>query len=1359
MTAFRRNPIYLALRHVRRNAGPLSRRWLAGGMLAPAILLVGAHGVGANDSTTWTGEENSDWFDADNWDEGLPEANTEVVIRRENSGKSNAVVDEGSAVTGNLTINDSNSFFSELLVEGDGSLTSNGRVRIADGTNGGRLQVSGGNASWNHTGALGVTVGTFNAGELIIEDGGTAEIGGSTGLRVAGVATESGEGTVNVTGEDSSLNVTSGDAVIGQQSEGTLTVSDGGTFVTNDLLVGGNDGFLTGRADGFVEVSGSDSEIDVDGDMTVGGDNGDGLMQIEDGASVMVGGDGVIGELGESGGEPASDGEVTVAGSDSTLDIEGELEVGGEGSGELTIQDGGLATSGDSYLGREQFGAGIVTVTGDESSWESETLRIGNRGDAELNILEGARVESDGLAFAAVQEGSKVSITVDGNDSRLISGSLRIGNSGEADLEITDGGSVSSTDGWIGFNDLGDGAVRVSGPESRWDSNNLTVGWNGDGDLIVDSGGEASMDNDLEVAGNPGASGVIRIEGEDSEVDVGGSAEIGVAGDGELHVLDGATMNIESVLGLTDLEEEGSSARVVVSGEDSRLETSFGANLRGRADLEILDGGEVRSGVTTISNRLDTPDKEAARILVEGNDSELQNSLGITIGLNEEGIGKLEIRDGGFVNSTTSAETGARIGAGDSSSQGTVIVTGDNSRWRIVRDAVVGEEGQATLRIEDGGRVFDGSINGNRTLTIAEEHSSSGSVVLEGNESSLDSFGGITVGKRGTGELLIGDGATVDDVGRLNVGGGRSSAIGGGQGSGLLHIDKGGKVDVSGTTSIAENDGSSGTVVVNGELRSGGGVEVGSGGVLAGDGVVRGDVSVQGTLAPGNSIGSLAIEDDGDLSDLTLEDGSIYRVEVNDGGDEAGVNNDHVSVGGNIDIEEQASLHVTSEHDTDDGSTFAPETTYTILSAENGGVEGEFGEVTDDFAFLSTSLDYGEDAVFLTLTQVADLANVAQTSNQRAVASTLDEQVDGEALSDITGAVVMMDEDNARAALDDLSGVDHTHTQQIGLRGAQRFRAGLTGRMPGPGGAQAPRETASLEQLAGLQLASAGQPRGLLDEAADASRGWWVNAEGGRGDIDDTTNATGADYRFTGLTIGFDAPVSNEFHLGAAVGYTRNRGDSASGDIDVDSYHLAAYGGWQRDALYARGSVGLAYHSIDTERFVDTVERNAEADYSARGVGMRAEGGYAFEVGDTARLTPFGGLDYEHLRRSGFSESGAGAANLDVNRESEYSLRSQAGVRFDQAFETTGGWVAPYAEAAWVHEHGDRSSRMDTAFAADTSTRFTIEGPRLSRDRVRVAAGLDARLNEDSFLNVGYQGEIASSDDLHAIGLTFRRNW
>lgn len=101
MTAFRRNPIYLALRHVRRNAGPLSRRWLAGGMLAPAILLVGAHGVGANDLTTWTGDQDDNWVEDGNWDEGVPDNDTRATI---NDSNAVVVLNNETGETGRLRL-------------------------------------------------------------------------------------------------------------------------------------------------------------------------------------------------------------------------------------------------------------------------------------------------------------------------------------------------------------------------------------------------------------------------------------------------------------------------------------------------------------------------------------------------------------------------------------------------------------------------------------------------------------------------------------------------------------------------------------------------------------------------------------------------------------------------------------------------------------------------------------------------------------------------------------------------------------------------------------------------------------------------------------------------------------------------------------------------------------------------------------------------------------------------------------------------------------------------------------------------------------------------------------------------------
>lgn len=512
---------------------------------------------------------------------------------------------------------------------------------------------------------------------------------------------------------------------------------------------------------------------------------------------------------------------------------------------------------------------------------------------------------------------------------------------------------------------------------------------------------------------------------------------------------------------------------------------------------------------------------------------------------------------------------------------------------------------------------------------------------------------------------------------------------------------------------------------------------------LSGTGTVTGTTTIEGLLAPGNSIGSLAMD-----GDLTLDDGSTFVVEVDDGGNVAGVNNDSVTVSGQLDIDGGASVHVTPEDPAADGSSWAPETTYTILTANQ--VNGEFGSVSDDFAFLFPQLSYDDENMFLTMIQGSDVASVARTPNQFAVAGAIDTATQDGGLEDIVANVIVMDEDQARAALDDLSGVEHTHVQQIGLRGAQRFRSGLNGRMSGRSSGPAFGEMASLDQLMGLQLASAGQARDLVEGESGPKRGWWVTAEGGQGDIDDTSNASGADYDFGGISVGFDTPVSDNVFVGAAMGYTRNRASIASGDLDVNSFHLAGYGGWQQDALYARGSLGVGYHRADSERSVARLSETATADYSARGIGTGIEMGYVFEVTDAARVTPFGGLDYEYLRRSGFSESGAGAANLDVDSESEYSLRSQAGVRFDQTFDTTGGWVAPYAEAAWVHEHGDRSSRMDTTFSGDSAGQFTIEGPRLSRNRARIALGVQSELNSNSFLNAGYQGEIAGSDLLLA---------
>ncbi|PRD40341.1 autotransporter outer membrane beta-barrel domain-containing protein, partial [Phyllobacterium phragmitis] len=113
-----------------------------------------------------------------------------------------------------------------------------------------------------------------------------------------------------------------------------------------------------------------------------------------------------------------------------------------------------------------------------------------------------------------------------------------------------------------------------------------------------------------------------------------------------------------------------------------------------------------------------------------------------------------------------------------------------------------------------------------------------------------------------------------------------------------------------------------------------------------------------GTLAPGNSIGTL------NVANITINAGSTYTVELNDGGFVAGTNSDLLNATGTATIN-GGNVHVTPVNGTDDGSTYTVGGVYTIITAGTA-VTGTFDTLTDDYAFLNFALGYDANNVFLT---------------------------------------------------------------------------------------------------------------------------------------------------------------------------------------------------------------------------------------------------------------------------------------------------------------------------------------------------------------------------------------------------------
>jgi len=168
----------------------------------------------------------------------------------------------------------------------------------------------------------------------------------------------------------------------------------------------------------------------------------------------------------------------------------------------------------------------------------------------------------------------------------------------------------------------------------------------------------------------------------------------------------------------------------------------------------------------------------------------------------------------------------------------------------------------------------------------------------------------------------------------------------------------------------------------------------------------------------------------------------------------------------------------------------------------------------------------------------------------------------------------------------------------------------------------------------------------------------------------------------------------------------------------------------------------------------------ASADYETYNISTAVESGKDIRLPYATTLTPHIGIDYIHSKRSDFTETGAGAANLNVSDQDQDSLRTRVGFRLAHEINTQKiSHITPYTTVAYVREHMDSVIHMNAGFAAAPTTSFRVSGPKLDRDRLRVGLGVTGQLNEKVALNIGYFGELADSHDVHSISATVRVLW
>ncbi|HWU98741.1 MAG TPA: autotransporter domain-containing protein [Oxalicibacterium sp.] len=831
---------------------------------------------------------------------------------------------------------------------------------------------------------------------------------------------------------------------------------------------------------------------------------------------------------------------------------------------------------------------------------------------------------------------------------------------------------------------------------------------------------------------------------------------------------------------------------VTVSGTHGSPWNLGGDLLLSNGTLTVESGGQV----SNVRGYIGTFFGHTGNATVTGTGSTWTSSLILFVG--NDGTGTLTVSNGGQVSSDR-----GYIAAGGGST-GNATVTGAGSTWTSAESLYVGQSGTGTLTVSNGGAVRN-------TLTgfLGGNGSGVGNATVTGAGSMWASEGGLRIGLYGTGTLTVSDGGHVSSgvggvglielavnpgsTGVLNIGAAVGSAaqaagtIAGSEvrfgagtaslnfnhtdtaytfgtritGAGTLKHYAGTTILTGANTYTGATTISGGTLSVNGSIANSA-VTVNSGGTLGGSGTV-GSTSITsgGLLAPGNSIGTLTVN-----GNLNFAAGSIYRMEV----DAAG-NNDRTNVtgiatlnGGTVDVQAGA-------------GTYAANTTYTILNAA-GGRTGNFAGVTSNLAFLTPTLAYDANNVFLSLARNStSFSTVAITPNQIATSTAL-QNANGGATGDMSvvqTALTGLSAEQARAAYDSASGAGLVALRNAGASFAAGLGRQLQARLGAVGGASStqvgafagrPILLAANDSVSDLMAPLSDSPQKFslasgtaLPSASSAQgRGFWLRGRGGYQDTKSDGNATASDLRSTSLSAGFDAEVRDGLVFGAAL----SSGTARLGFDNTDSGKsrasaIALYGSYASGPWAFQGSASAAWASNQMDRavMIGAINRTASSDFDSNTLSAYGEATYNLPMNGWT-LQPLAGLAFSRNKTDGFTETGAGALNLQVAGQTVNSSQSLLGAK--ASFEAGNLHLEP--RVIWAHEFGDLNTPMTAQFqGAATASPFQVSGVALKRDTLILGLGASGRVGQGVELFVDVQAEYNSAQRNLALLGGLRSRW
>lgn len=255
----------------------------------------------------------------------------------------------------------------------------------------------------------------------------------------------------------------------------------------------------------------------------------------------------------------------------------------------------------------------------------------------------------------------------------------------------------------------------------------------------------------------------------------------------------------------------------------------------------------------------------------------------------------------------------------------------------------------------------------------------------------------------------------------------------------------------------------------------------------------------------------------------------------------------------------------------------------------------------------------------------------------------------------------------------------------------------------------------------------------------------WFKPFGSLGKQNDKDGLNGFDLKAYGVGIGVDGEINPNQTLGFAFFYTNANVDvnKVAQESNLNVFTTLVYGNMpiideKTKFLY---QLGYALQKTSGERSVFTGDI-ATSDYTSKTASLDLKLVRDYKINDNLLLQPIVSATYRHFTNPAYSETGAGALNLDVQKLTSSELIGTVGTfayyKLDNDSKLIGNLNVGY-------DFHDKQQSVTASYQGASGVSYDTDGIDNGRWSYEAGIGYERDINENSNINFSYNYQAQGS--------------